>query len=149
MSAIKKSFTIIIVIGLIITGVFIFVPFNSEPPTPTVTAAGTKIPTTQGSYCWDGLFSAQCVDKIYTGPLDMAKEHKQTVVSPNEEIKIDFKKEPKTIEVEQWIDNENTGNIEVKTNSILAPKEKGKYVYNVLADWNQGDVNYVFSIEVK
>ncbi len=79
----------------------------------------------------------------------MAKEHKQTVVSPNEEIKIDFKKEPKTIEVEQWIDNENTGNIEVKTNSILAPKEKGKYVYNVLADWNQGDVNYVFSIEVK
>ncbi|ASN05633.1 hypothetical protein [Virgibacillus necropolis] len=149
MRAIKKFFTIIIVIGLIITGLFIFVPFKSEPPTPTVTAGGTTIPTTEGSYCWDGLFSAQCVDKVYTGPLDMAKEHNPTVVSPNEEIKIDFKKEPKTIEVEQWIDNENTGNIEVKTNSLLAPKEKGKYVYNVLADWKQGDVNYVFSIEVK
>lgn len=72
---------------------FVFEPFRSEPLTPTITAGNTEIATTQGSYCWNGLLSTKCVDKVYTSPLEMAKEHKPTVVSPNEEIKIDFEKE--------------------------------------------------------
>ncbi|HJF33954.1 MAG TPA: hypothetical protein K8V56_19490 [Sporosarcina psychrophila] len=70
-------------------------------------------------------------------------------MSPNEEIKIDFKKDSEIMEVEQWIDKESTEKIKLNTNSISAPNEKGKYVYNVLADWKQGDVNYVFSIKVE
>ena len=147
--AIKKIFTTIVIIGLIVIGVFIFGPFRSKPPVPTITVGDTEILTTQGSYCWGGLISARCVDKSYTGVLDMANEHKATVVSPNEEIKIDFKKDPETMEVEKWIDKENTEKIKLNANSISAPNEKGKYVYNVLADWKQGDVNYVFSIKVE
>ncbi|MEH6945088.1 hypothetical protein V7014_25245 [Bacillus sp. JJ722] len=151
MNTIRKLIIAIIIIGLVVIGLFVFEPFRSEPPTPTVTVGNTKIATTQGSYCWNGLLSAQCVDKIYTSPLDMAKEHKPTVVSPNEEIKFDFKKEPiaETLEVEKWIDKDNIENIEVKNNSIVAPKEKGIYVFHILADWEQGDGNYAFSIEVK
>ncbi len=150
MIGIRKIFTVIIIIGSIIIGLFACELFSSSPPTPTVTAGDTKIPTTQGSYCWNGLFSAQCVDKVYTSPIDMAKEHKPTVVSPSEEIKIDFKKEPlaETMKVEQWID-EKYEKLEVKNNSIVIPKEKGVYVYYVLANWKEGDGNYAFSVEVK
>lgn len=150
MIGIRKIFTVIIIIGLIVVGLFAFEPFSSAPPMPTVTAGDTKIPTTQGSYCWNGLFSAQCVDKVYTSPIDMAKEHKPTVVSPSEEIKIDFKKEPlaETLKVEQWID-EKYEELEVKNSSIVIPKEKGVYVYYVLANWKEGDGNYTFSVEVK
>lgn len=150
MIGIRKIFTLIITIGLIIIGLFAFEPFSSAPPTPIVKAGDTKIPTTQGSYCWNGLFSVQCVDKVYTSPIDMAKEHKPTVVSLSEEIKIDFRKEPlaETMKVEQWID-EKYEKLEVKNNLIVMPKEKGVYVYFVSAEWKEGGGSYAFSVEVK
>jgi len=149
-SEIKRFLAFIIIIGLIVIGLFVLEPFHSEPPTPNVTAGDTKIATTQGSYCWNGLFSSQCVDKVYKNPLEMAKEHKPTVVSPNEEIKIEFKKAPiaGTMKVEQWIGEDNR-EIETNNNSIIVPTEKGVYVYYVLVDWKQGDGNYAFSVEVE
>ncbi|RDY69109.1 hypothetical protein DXT76_16775 [Halobacillus trueperi] len=81
----------------------------------------------------------------------MADEHKPTVVSPNEEINIIFQKEsmPETLEVEKWTGEGNREDIVVKNNSIAAPKEKGLYVYLISADWDEGDGNYAFSVEVK
>ncbi|XKI10932.1 Copper amine oxidase N-terminal domain-containing protein [Sporosarcina sp. ANT_H38] len=132
-------------------GIFIFEPFRSEPPTPNVTIGDVDIPTTQGSYCWKRLLSAQCVDKAYTSLFDMASRYKPTVVSPNEKIKIEFKKKPiaGTMKVEQWVDEDNKQKVEVKNGSIVVPLEKGVYVYSVLSDWKQGDGMYAFSVEVK
>ena len=146
---IRKILTVIIILGFIVLGAFVIVPFRSEPPIPLVTAGNKEIPTTQGSYCWEGLFSAECVDKVYTSVLDMAKEYQPTVVSPNEEIKMDFKKEPETMVVERWIGNEHKETIEVKNSAIVVPNEEGSYIYHVLGYWKQGDVDYVFMIEVK
>lgn len=75
---------------LLVMGLFVFEAFCSEPPTPNVTAKCTKVPTTQGSFCWDGLFSVKCVDKFYTSQLDMGKNYNPTKVFPNEKIKIVF-----------------------------------------------------------
>lgn len=152
MSIIKKVIITIIILGVVVIRLFNFVPFRSEPPTPTITAGNTIIPTTQGSYCWDGIFSAQCVDLAYTSPLDMAKEHQPTVVSPNAEIKIDFPKEPTadTWSVEQWIDKDKIEDVELEmknNQTIFAPKEKGIYVYHVLANWKQGDGNSHFPLK--
>ncbi len=132
-------------------GIFIFGPFRSEPPTPNVTIGDVDIPTTQGSYCWKKLLSARCVDKAYTSVLDMASSHKPTVVSPNEKIKVEFKKKPiaGTMKVEQWIDEDSIQKVEVKNGSIVVPKEKGVHVYSVVSDWKQGNGKYAFSVEVK
>ncbi|WP_147296337.1 hypothetical protein [Halobacillus trueperi] len=150
MSTIRKIIITIIIIGFVI-GLFVLKPSRSEPPAPTVTTGNTEIATTQGSYCWDGLLSGKCVDKVYGSPMDMADEHKPTVVSPNEEINIIFQKEsmPETLEVEKWTGEGNREDIVVKNNSIAAPKEKGLYVYLISADWDEGDGNYAFSVEVK
>lgn len=151
MNRIRKLIFTISIIGFVAIGLFVFEPFRSEPPKPTIRAGNATIPTTQGSYCWNGLLLAKCEDFAYTSPLEMAKEHRATVVSPNEEIKIDFKIEPfaETLRIEKWIDKDNIEDIEVKNNSIVAPTEKGIYVYHILADWKQGDGNYAFSIEIR
>lgn len=146
-----RKISILILIGLIIIAILSFEPFRLEPPTPSVTVGDIYIPTTQGSYCWKGLISAQCVDKIYTSPLNMAAEHKPTVVNANAEVIIKFKKVPLdgTMIVEQWVDENNIHSIPVESDKIKVPKEKGIYVYNVIAKWENGSGNYAFSIEVK
>ena len=146
---IRKIF-LLIFIGLIVIAILIFEPFRSEPPTPSVTIGDVDIPTTQGSFCWKGLISGQCVDKIYTSPLEMAAEHKPTVVSSNEEVTIKFKKAPLgKLVVTQWVGENNTKSIIVKNDKFKVPKEKGIYVYHVTANWEKGSGSYAFSIEVK
>lgn len=146
-----KKISVLIIIGLIVIGVYIVEPFRSEPYTPIITTREDVIPTTQGSYCWNALVFAQCVDKVYTSPVEMAKEHQPTVVSPKQEIKIKFKKEPLpgTLKIEQVSDESNMKIAEVNNDAISAPNEQGVYFYHVIANWKQGDGNYAFSIEVK
>ena len=149
MGLIRKTF-VLIFIGLIVIAILIFEPFRSEPPTPSVTIGNVNIHTTQGSFCWEGPISSQCVDKIYTSPLEMAAEHKPTVVSSNEEVTIKFKKAPLgKLVVTQWVGENNTKIITVKNDKIKVPKEKGIYVYSVIANWEKGSGSYAFSIEVK
>jgi len=146
---IRKIF-VLIFIGLIVIAILIFEPFRSEPPTPSVTIGDVDIHTTQGSFCWKGLISSQCVDKIYTSPLEMVAEHKPTVVSSNEEVTIKFKKAPLgKLVVTQWGGENNTKSITVKNDKIKVPKEKGIYVYSVIANWEKGSGSYAFSIELK
>lgn len=132
-------------------GLFVFEPFRSDPPSPAVTAGNTKILTTQGSYCWSGFLSTKCVDKVYTSPLDMAKEHQPTAVSPSEVIQIDFRNNPiaKNVKVEQWKDEKRVTKMNMKNNAIVAPKEKGVYVYYMKAKWHNGDGSYAFSVMVQ
>ncbi|MGG1631831.1 hypothetical protein [Rossellomorea sp. NRS-1567] len=137
------------IIAVIAIVYFILQPFRAEPPTPAVSAGETSIPTTQGSFCWDGILRAQCVDKVYTSVLDMGKEHQPTVVSQNEKIKVKFNKQPGALEVEQWVGEEQIEKVEVKDQYIVVPKDEGVYVYHILANWKRGNGNYVFSVEVK
>ena len=145
-----RKISVLILIGFIVIGILVFEPFRSEPPTPSVTIGDIDIHTTQGSFCWKGLISGQCVDKIYTSPLEMAAKHKPTVVSSNEEVTIKFKKAPLgKLVVTQWVGENNTKSITVKNDKIKVPKEKGIYVYSVIANWEKGSGSYAFSIEVK
>lgn len=149
-SAIKKNFILVILVVLVIA-IIVFEPFRSEPYKPDVSANGSHIPTTLGSYCWMGILRAQCVDYIYTTPIEMAQKHNPTIVSPKEKITINFKKEPisGTLKIEKWTDENNIENVELQNDLITVPEAKGVYVYHVLARWKKGDGNYAFSIEVK
>lgn len=140
-----------IIFAVLIVAILIIEPFRMEPPTPKVTVEGKKIPTTQGSYCWRGIIISQCVDFIHTTPLDMAKEHNPTLVSPQENIGIDFHKDPLsgTVEIEQWSDEKTIKEIELINGSISTPQKKGIYVYHIKALWKEGDGNYAFSVVVE
>jgi hypothetical protein len=124
---------------------------DSKPPEPTITVNGKHVPSAQGTYCWAGFLNGKCVDMI--SPPDIIAHHdmKPVVVSPEAEIKINFKKEPEkdSIGVNSWKSNSETEAAELKGNILLAPKETGIYVYDVFARWEKGDSSAVFVIEVK
>lgn len=144
MIAIRDLFTVISTIGLIMMGMFVFEPFRTEPPSPSITAGNTNISTTLGSYCWSGVLSTTCVNPVNS--LDSP-----TSVSPGEEINIDFWKKPiaESLKVEQLLGEHNVDQVPIHDHIIVAPKEKGLYVYTLTALWNNGDGNYTFSIVVE
>jgi hypothetical protein len=143
--------TLIILITLGIGGYFVIGLFNVKPPSPSITVEDKKVEVAQGSHCWDGLINAGCVDM--TSPPELIKFHelKPVVVSPESELKIEFKNTPQenTLNVNQWLTNEKTENVQVKDNRIVLPKEKGVYAYDVSARWEKGDSSYAFVVEIR
>ncbi|MBU9673362.1 hypothetical protein KQ939_00580 [Planococcus sp. CP5-4] len=146
-----KKYWVFMVIGILFIAIVIFKPFRLEPPTPKISVGETEVPTTQGSYCWDAILLAQCVDTIHTSPIDMTESHTPSIVSKNDEIEIEFPigYQPEKLRLEQWLDENNSKIIEINNERIKAPDESGVYAYHVIADWNQGDGNYAFLIEVE
>ena len=116
---------------------------------PIIKAGSINIASTEGSYCWNGLLYAQCVDKIYESTLDQADNFKPKVVTANEEITIKFRKKPsEPIEVFS-ISKGNNEKVPFINNKFQAPIETGIYYYYITTSWKQGSGNYGFSIQVK
>lgn len=148
----KRIITISFVLVIMIILFFQIKEFiNSEPPSPSITVGGKSIPTKQGSYCWRGLTSGKCVDMI--SPPDIIKYHgiKPVIVSPEAPLKVQFRKKPNkdTLGANVWISDRETEDANMKGNLLIAPKEKGIYVYDVYARWNRGSASFVFTIEVQ
>lgn len=147
----KKFFSIfmLMVVGVCSLGAYFFVTASSKPPALDVSAAGQKIPVTQGSYCWKTFFSKKCVDWAYAPPWKIGNVHETVEVAPHAKIKIRFEKEPASLSVEQRKDEGSAETVKLQNHVLTAPNEKGVYVYRVMARWKQGDGSYVFRIKVK
>lgn len=147
----KSLITIIVLIALAVGVYFVIGLYSVKPPSPTITVEDTKIEVAQGSYCWDGILNSVCADM--TSPPEIIKHHelKPVVVLPESELKIEFKSKPQenTINVNKWLTNEKTEDVQIKDNMVILPKDKGIYVYDVSARWEKGDSSYAFVIEVK
>lgn len=148
----KKSLITLIVLVLLGVGIYFVIGlFNINPPEPTITVEGKKVEVVQGSYCWDGLFNSICADT--SSPPELVKNQglKPVAVSPESEIKIEFKKEPNenTLGVSNWISDNEIEEVSLSNNVLIAQKDKGVYVYDVHARWEKGSSGYAFVIEVQ
>ncbi|OIN66573.1 hypothetical protein BLD48_09640 [Exiguobacterium sp. KRL4] len=145
----RKGFWLIL---LLVGGLILFFePFRGAPPEPEVTVKGTSLETTSGSYCWHSLLRGQCVDYIYTTPLDMTAKQTPTVIKPGAIIDVTYNDgpTPKRIKVEEWQQNGTRKKVRLKDNQLTVPTEKGLYTYHVSAWWGKGDGNVAFLIDVK
>ncbi|MCM3390642.1 hypothetical protein LG296_20140 (plasmid) [Ureibacillus chungkukjangi] len=149
----KKFLITLLVLIVLAFGIYFVVGlFNAKPPSPMITVEGKKIEVAQGSYCWDGLFNYSiCADSISPPMLIEHQEIKPVIVSPESELKIEFKKEPNenTLGANIWPNDNEVKNVSLRNNVLVAPKEKGVYVYDVYARWEEGDSSYTFVIEVR
>jgi len=87
----KYSVTLFVLITLSIGGYFVIGLLNITPPSPTITVEDKNVEAAQGSYCWNGLINAGCVDMA--SPPEIIKDHvfKPVVASPESELNIEFK----------------------------------------------------------
>jgi len=144
-----EGIKISIITLFIIVFVLIIMLLNAGPPKPIVLSGNNKITIVQGSYCWKKITGTECVDKI--SPPEILDNNKIVPfsVSPQSKIKINFKKQPEKVEVEKWMNNDESEKVIVEDNSISVPNEKGKYIYIISGRWDKGSSSYIFSIKVK
>ena len=147
----RNVFILIAIVALTVGSYFVIELLNSNPPKPILTVEGKKVEVAQGSYCWEGLIDAKCVDTVSPHEIINVKNLKPITVSAQSELKIKYKIEPieNTLGVNRWINNKDSESIPIKRNVIRLPKEKGKHVYNVFANWDNGSSNYIFVVEVR
>lgn len=124
---------------------------SGEPPLPSITVDGKPITVFQGSYCWRGFLGGKCVDMA--SPPEIIKFHRVVPekISPESILSINFKNEPlsDSVRANLWISDEQTEELSINDNQLIAPKEKGVYVYDIYARWDKGDASFVFCIEVE
>ncbi|MFJ3386723.1 hypothetical protein [Lysinibacillus sp. NPDC086135] len=144
-----KGVKISIITFFIVVFLLIIMLLNAGPPKPIVLSEGKKITVLQGTYCWSKFTGSECVDKISPSTIIDNNKIVPFPVSPQSEIKINFKKQPiDEIEVEMEHLGESK-KIKVEGNVFSAPNEKGKYIYIVSSRWDKGSSSYIFTIEVK
>ncbi|OLS33375.1 hypothetical protein [Bacillus sp. MRMR6] len=145
----KKALITLVVLGVGIY--FVIGLFNSSPPKTNITVDEKKLEVARGSYCWDGLFNSICADTISPPMLIEHHEIKPVIVLPESKLKIEFEKEPNanTLGVNRWLNDNEVEGVSLSNNVLIAPKEKGVYIYDVHASWEKGSSSYAFVIEVR
>ena len=141
----KKKLLIVasIIISLFI--IIIIIAYSSQIPNLKVTHQNTKVEVLKCPFSWDTILSRKRWD--YPTPPELAKEVSATTVESQSILDLSFSKKPESFEVSLW--NEKSEKYQSISNRIVVPNKKGTYVFAVIGHWNNGQVLYVFKINVK
>lgn len=86
------------------------------------------------------------IDEVYT---EEAAEAFDTLgVTKDSTVKIEVGEEPATIRVNQWNEDQSVQKIELTNDKLPLPAAAGYYIYEVIAEWDQGYITYVFDLNV-
>ncbi|WP_431027243.1 hypothetical protein [Lysinibacillus sp. LZ02] len=85
------------------------------------------------------------VNTIY----ERAEELQNISVAKNSKLKFSFEKKPLSILVYQHDQEKKLTTVDVKENELTLPADEGYYMYEVMAEWQQGVITFIFDVEVK
>ncbi|MEO4052923.1 hypothetical protein [Solibacillus sp. CAU 1738] len=125
---------------------------NEFPPSMAglININGIEYPMEEGNYQWQrktGL-GIEVVQTDHASPYQMADHIKSISVKPSQKVDIQIEDTPQ-IKVYLWNDKGRGKEIEQDANQITVPSEKGKYIYEAIAEWPNGTVSYTFVIEIE
>lgn len=120
----------------------------AEPPSLTIYAGDEIIRPILGTYSWsidngDGTDSG--IEADSDAPPELVKDSNLTQVTTVTNIDLDFEEEPDSYTVRIW-DEDNT--ILSESNEVDLSGE-GEFVYEVLAQWEEGTASYAFSLTIE
>ena len=120
-----------------------------EPPKAAVIVGDTEIPIVPGSFCWSARGVGKCVDTV--SPPELVKNQRPITVKPGSSLEISFTQSPvsKSLGANQWIGGQPSPVPVVEENKIVLPVEKGEYIYDIFAQWEQGSASYAFVVSVE
>lgn len=135
----------LLIVSSIIIALFVAITiYNSQIPDLKVTYQNTKIEVLKCPFSWDTLLN----DKRWDYPTTpvLAKEISAAAVEPQSVLDFSFSKKPDSFEVTSW--DEKSEKYKSNSNGIVTPNEKGTYVFAVIGYWENGQVLYIFKINV-
>lgn len=97
-----------------------------------------------GAYEWDN--GKQAVITDYAGPTQLAEGFEAIVLEPGSQVSIEIKQNP-YLQLYLWTSDEKRETLE--GDDITVPANKGRYIYEVLAQWSNGNRSFTVVIEVK
>ena len=80
---------------------------------------------------------------------DLADEFKTLEVKNMDKLNIEIEQNPSSMIVIQLNEDGTSETVELKENEIILPVEKGYYIYEVKAEWNEGKISYLFDIIIE
>jgi hypothetical protein len=99
----------------------------------------------QGGFYWKK--GNESVQTDAASPNQIAENFEAIPIDAGKEIQLEIEQSPR-LQVILW-ENTPKNNISLHKNKFNAPSEKGKYVYEVLAKWANGEVSFTFVVEVQ
>ena len=124
---------------------------ESFPPSMTgwVYVDGKKYELEAGGYQWQrkkGLIT-ETVQTDHLSPNQVAENLRALPLKPTTQLRIEIEENPKII-VYLWNEDDREKEVVLHNNEMVAPISKGRYVYEVFAQWSNGEVSYTFVLEV-
>ena len=138
----KKAIVLFVALALILVGC------SDRPPVPKLTAGNIDIPVVMGSYSWKSFAKHVVADA--PGPADLLKGTTPVSVEPGAEVLVKFSPKPDKLIWSRWAGNETVEQVELDSNKLTLPEEKGVYIYSIRAVWgtyNSGMYAFIVKVE--
>ncbi|MBS4192515.1 DUF3221 domain-containing protein [Bacillus sp. FJAT-49705] len=104
----------------------------------------TRYEMARGGFEWKK--GNQTTQTDAASPTQIAENFKAIVVEPNSKATIEIEQNPN---LSAYLWNSDRENIALEGKQITFPANKGRYIYEVVAKWSNGEVSFTFVVEVK
>lgn len=119
-------------------------------PVLNVMIDGIEHPTIRGGYSWSSFDEKEnasaTIEAESLSPLELAVNQEAPAVNEEAAINLHFDKEPDAYDVQIW-NSEGAG--KGPFTDIRLDESSGKTIYEVIGQWEQGTVTYVFSLMIE
>jgi len=125
---------------------------NDFPPIMTgiIEVNGQQYDMAKGNYRWERKegMETQVIQTDAASPTQIADDFEAIPISRSAIIHINIEEEP-SITIFPWDENGRQKEVSINNKQFEAPESAGKYVYEVLAQWSNGEVSYTFAVDIK
>ncbi|MBE1556257.1 hypothetical protein [Sporosarcina limicola] len=122
--------------------------FNNHgfPPYPPgfIKVDETRSKMEMGGFRWEKGNTTTLTDAA--SPQQIAENFKAIVLEPNSKVNIQIEQDP-ALSAYLW-DSERE-KVTIEGTQITIPTNKGRYIYEVVAKWSNGEVSYTIVVEVE
>ena len=126
--------------------------YSTEPPDLYINYGGQRYKGVKGTYSWNydkGNGEFVGIEADSPGPGDLVKDQsKEIYVDAGGILLLSFEEEqPDSYSVVVWRDFDDTDYVSVESgNQIILPETSGAVIYEVKANWVQGNAYYAFVV---
>lgn len=121
---------------------------SRDIPTIHITMEDKEIPVERATYEWQEKGKTKEVEK--GTPNEVAKGMESQIAEPNTLVQVYFDKkdEMQKAFIRKW-DNQTASDVKHDGYRFRLPKEQGTYVYEILAYYPTGNMQYILKVDVK
>lgn len=142
-----KSTKFIVLIIMFFTLVGCSNSIGGKIPELEITTNHEDVLVTRGGYNWTTKLNVSEVADT-DRPLHIANDIEGTHVLPESQLKLQFSKTPNRITVLAWHE-QGADEWSSSNDTFTTPAEKGTYIFEIIANWDQGTVSYITKLIVE